>query len=81
MANTCHASHGQCLTQPALRALLRVIPSTRDKALLLLAYPHGLTPPWLHDAREECRRWVTFTVHADPWHGSRVAYKTARKCA
>jgi hypothetical protein len=42
MANTWHAQAMQWLTQPELKQLLSVMTSTRDQALLLLAYRHGL---------------------------------------
>jgi hypothetical protein len=42
MANTWHAQAMPWLTQPELTQLLRVMTSTRDQALLWLAYRHGL---------------------------------------
>jgi site-specific recombinase XerD len=42
MATTWDASHIQFLTQAELRAFFRVITRTRDRALFLLAYRHGL---------------------------------------
>jgi hypothetical protein len=42
MANTWHAHSMQLLTQPELKPLLSVMTSTRDQALLWLAYRHGL---------------------------------------
>jgi hypothetical protein len=42
MANTWNAQSMQWLTQPELKPLLSVMTSTRDHALLLLAYRHGL---------------------------------------
>jgi hypothetical protein len=42
MANTWNAHSIQLLTQPELKRLLSVMTSTRDQALLLLAYRHGL---------------------------------------
>jgi hypothetical protein len=42
MAKTWNAQSIQWLTQPELKQLLSVMTSKRDKALLLLAYRHGL---------------------------------------
>jgi integrase/recombinase XerD len=42
MPNTWKASTIQFLTQPELRTLLQVITRTRDRALFLIAYRHGL---------------------------------------
>ena len=42
MPNTWHATTIQFLTQPELRTLLQVITRTRDRALFLIAYRHGL---------------------------------------
>jgi integrase/recombinase XerD len=42
MPNTWKVSTIQFLTQPELRTLLQVITRTRDRALFLIAYRHGL---------------------------------------
>ncbi len=42
MPSTWHATTIQFLTQAELRALFRVITRTRDRALFLIAYRHGL---------------------------------------
>ncbi len=51
----------QLLTQPELKQLLSVMTSTRDKALLLLAYCHGLC--WCLASQCEAFLRLRFTAY------------------
>jgi hypothetical protein len=62
MAKTWNAQSIQLLTQPELKQLLSVMTSKCDKALLLLAYRHGL--PWCLASLFEAFLLLRFTACA-----------------